>query len=106
MFVALWEYEVKPGCEKRFEEAYGPSGGWVQLFRSDTNYRETRLLHDPFCPAIYRTLDFWDSHEAYEEFMTTNKDEYRALDSLGHELTSNERRVGGYETVERTQGDL
>ena len=20
MFVALWEYEVKPGCEKRFEE--------------------------------------------------------------------------------------
>jgi len=29
--------------------------------------------------------------------MTTHKDKYKALDSLGHELTSNERRVGGYE---------
>jgi hypothetical protein len=37
MFVALWEYEVKQGCEKRFEEAYGPDGGWVRLFRSNAN---------------------------------------------------------------------
>ncbi len=28
MFVALWEYEVKPGCEERFENAYGPGGEW------------------------------------------------------------------------------
>ena len=100
MFVALWEYEVKPGCEKRFEEAYGPSGGWVQLFRSDANYREMRLLRDPFRPAIYLTLDFWDSHVAYEEFMTTHKDEYKALDAAGEELTSSEERAGWFETVE------
>jgi len=106
MFVALWEYEVKPGCEKRFEEAYGPSGGWVRLFRSDLNYCETRLLRDPFRPAIYLTLDFWDSRKAYEKFMATRKQEYKELDAVGEELTSNERRVGGYETVERTQGDL
>jgi hypothetical protein len=35
MFVALWEYEVKPGEEERFEKAYGPDGDWVRLFRSD-----------------------------------------------------------------------
>ncbi len=26
MFVALWEYEVKPGGEERFENGYGPGG--------------------------------------------------------------------------------
>src|SRR5205814_3756608 len=42
MFLALWEYEVKSGCEERFESAYGPGGDWARLFRSDSNYRETR----------------------------------------------------------------
>jgi len=27
MFVALWEYEVKPGSEESFENAYGPGEG-------------------------------------------------------------------------------
>jgi len=39
-FVALWEYEVKPGCEERFENAYGPHGEGVRLFRNDSRYKE------------------------------------------------------------------
>jgi heme-degrading monooxygenase HmoA len=97
MFVALWEYEVKPGCEKRFENAYGPAGEWARLFRNDSNYRETRLLRDPFGPAIYLTLDFWNSREAYERFMAAHENEYRALDAAAEELTSKERRIGWYE---------
>jgi len=99
MFVALWEYEVKPGCEERFENAYGPHGDWVRLFRCDSNYRETRLLRDPFRPAIYLTLDFWNSLEAYEQFMAIHKDMYKMLDAAGEELTGRERRMGWYELV-------
>jgi hypothetical protein len=99
MFLALWEYEVKPGCEERFENAYGPGGGWARLFRSDSDYRETRLLRDPFRPATYLTLDFWNSRHAYEEFMAGHKDPYKALDAAGRELTSKERRIGLFEVV-------
>src|SRR5256885_16236790 len=91
MFVALWEYEVKPGCEERFENAYGPAGDWARLFRSDSNYRETRLLRDPVRPAIYLTLDFWNSQEAYEQFMAAHKNRDKMLDAAGG---SEERRVG------------
>jgi hypothetical protein len=100
MFVALWEYEVKPGCEERFENAYGPGGHWVRLFGSDSNYRETRLGRDPFRPAIYLTLDFWNSRKGYEQFMAIHKNEYKAIDAAGEELTSMERRIGHYELVE------
>ncbi len=100
MFVALWEYEVKPGGEERFKKAYGPNGGWVRLFRNDSDYRETRLLRDPFRPAIYLTLDFWNSRRAYEQFMAAHKNEYKALDVAGEELTSSERRLGWYEQVQ------
>jgi heme-degrading monooxygenase HmoA len=100
MFVALWEYEVKPGSEERFEKAYGPDGDWARLFRSDSNYRETRLMRDPFRPATYLTLDFWNSREAYEQFMADHRAEYKTLDAAGEELTNQERRIGWYELVE------
>jgi heme-degrading monooxygenase HmoA len=100
MFVALWEYEVKPGCEERFENAYGPSGDWVRLFRQDSHYYETRLVRDSFRPGIYLTLDFWNSREAFEKFMAAHKEEHKTLDASGEELTSNERRLGWYELVE------
>jgi hypothetical protein len=47
MFLALWEFEVKPGCEQRFQSVYGAEGEWARLFRTDPNFLETRLLRDP-----------------------------------------------------------
>ena len=102
MFVALWEYEVKPGYEKRFEKAYGPDGDWVRLFRGDLHYQETRLVREAFRLGVYLTMDFWNSREAYEKFIATHRGEYKALDAAGEELTNSERRLGWYELVEAT----
>ena len=82
MFVALWELEVKPGCQERFQKVYGPGGDWARLFRNDANYQETRLLHDPGHPAIFLTLDFWTSRLAYENFMASHRAEYKELDAV------------------------
>ena len=99
MFVALWEYEVKPGCEKRFVKVYGPQGDWAKLFRIDANYQETRLLHDPENPANFLTLDFWASRPAYENFMATHAAGYKRLDAAGKELTLREKKIGWFELV-------
>ena len=99
MFLVLWEYEVKPGCEERFEKLYGPDGDWARLFRTGSHYRETRLLHDPFRSNVYLTLDFWTSRESYAWFMAAHTAEYKTIDSAGENLTVNERRIGAYEMV-------
>ncbi len=101
MFVILWEYEVKPGCEKRFEESYGPDGDWAQFFRRDPHYRETRLLRDPFHSNKYLTADFWDSGEAYENFQRENHEEYHALDASFESLTTRETHVGSFARISR-----
>jgi len=44
MFLVLWEFEVKPGREQRFQKVYGPGGDWDSLFHSDPNHAETRLF--------------------------------------------------------------
>jgi len=99
MFLVLWEYEVKPGCEERFEKAYGPAGGWAGLFGTDSQYQQTRLLRDPWARNVYLTLDFWASRESYDEFMASHIAEYKTMDSTGENLTVSERRLGAYELV-------
>ena len=99
MFLILWEYEVKSGSEKRFEDMYGPDGGWARLFQTDSRYRETRLLRDPFRSNVYLTLDFWVSRDSYEIFLANHKSEYQSIDALGETLTVSERRLGAYEMV-------
>ena len=97
MFVALWEYEVKPGSEERFENVYGPAGDWVRLFRSDSQYIQTRLVKDSLRERVYLTMDFWESREGYEEFMLNHQEAYAILDAICQELTVREARLDSVE---------
>lgn len=96
MFVILWEFEVKPGSEPVFERVYGPQGDWVRLFRSDPQFRMTRLLQDTSRPGIYCTMDFWDSDVAYENFKNIHRAAYQALDQATEGLTLSERHLGSF----------
>ena len=99
MFVVLWEYEVKPGYENRFEKVYGAKGEWADLFRGDAEYRETRLLREASRALTYVVMDCWTSREAYEEFLRVHSEEYKALDAACKGLRLGERRIGAYEEV-------
>ena len=100
MFLVLWEFEVKPSCEQRFERVYGPGGDWDRLFRSDPNHAGTQLFRDLARPRVYLTMDHWRSKKSYEEFRQARKAEYKALDAASGNLTAYERENGCYELVE------
>ncbi len=97
MFLVLWEFDVKQGCEKRFESVYGPDGDWARMFRRDPAYVRTLLLRDPFRERTYLTCDFWENREAYNAFLLANSDAYHALDKLCEGLTLAERKIGAFE---------
>jgi hypothetical protein len=100
MFLVLWEFEVKPGCEQRFERVYGPGGNWDSLFRRDASHAGTHLFRDISKPRVYLTADYWRSRKAYEEFLQAQGHEYKSLDAVSEELTANERHVGSYEQID------
>jgi hypothetical protein len=102
MFVVLWEFEVKPGCEEGFESIYSPSGDWAELFRHDSNYRETLLLRDPFRPRFYITVDFWNSQSSYHRFRQSHTDDYTRLDLACEVLTLQERHLGSFLQTDET----
>jgi hypothetical protein len=98
MFLVLWEYEVKPGNEERFEQVYGPGGDWDSLFRSDPNHAGTRLFQDTARTGVYLTADYWLSRKSYEEFLVLRRSEYKALDAATEDLTLSEQHVGSFES--------
>jgi heme-degrading monooxygenase HmoA len=100
IFVVLWEFEVKPGCEQRFERVYSPGGDWDVLFRSDPNHAGTQLFRDLARPQVYLTIDHWRSKKSYEEFRQARRAEYKALDAASEDLTAGERQIGAYETID------
>jgi heme-degrading monooxygenase HmoA len=96
LFVTLWEFEVKSGSEELFEQAYGPEGDWVRLFRRDARYRGTRLLRDVEQEGVYVTVDRWESREAYQAFRENYAAEYAEIDSKYEELTTCEANLAGF----------
>ena len=105
MFLVLWEFEVKPGCEERFERVYGPGGDWESLFRRDSNHAGTYLFRDVARPQVYLTGDYWVTQTAYETFLRREEAEYKRIDAAAENLTVAERHVGSYETVETKAPD-
>jgi len=97
MFLALWEFEVKSGCEERFQSVYGAEGEWARLFRTDPNFLETRLLRDAVQGNKFVTLDFWETRSAYESFKELNHAAYLKLDKACQPLTNFERCLGYFE---------
>jgi hypothetical protein len=69
MFLVLWEFEVKPGNEERFEQVYGPGGDWDSLFRSDPGHMRTRLFRDTARTGVYLTADHWPPKNPTRNFL-------------------------------------
>jgi len=59
MFLVLWEFEVKPGCEKRFERVYGPGGDWDSCFAAIRHHAGSHLFRDTVKPRAYLTAEYW-----------------------------------------------
>ena len=97
MFVAIWEFLVRPEMLSQFDQAYGPEGAWVRLFRQGEGYLRTELVRDVSVSLRYVTLDFWKSRDAYESSREKYAVQYKEIDVQCGELTEREEQIGWFE---------
>ena len=92
-----FSYDVRDAVE--FEAVYGPSGDWATFFAGAPGYVGTELLRDVEVPGRYLVVDRWESAEAYNAFVTANREEYmRRVDETSY-LYEQELRLGTFENV-------
>ena len=99
-FTCIWEFEVPAATASEFRRHYGPGGSWVTLFRSDSAFIETLLLHDPSRQGRYVTIDRWQSAEAYRLFRQNFSAQYQAIDRICEGLTNRETNLGSFLIVD------
>jgi heme-degrading monooxygenase HmoA len=93
----VFSYEVREPAE--FESAYGPKGEWATFFAGARGYIGTELLRDVEVPSRYLVVDRWESAEAYNAFVSANREQYmRRVDETGY-LYDQELRFGTFENV-------
>ncbi|HSR49995.1 MAG TPA: antibiotic biosynthesis monooxygenase [Acidobacteriota bacterium] len=98
-YVYIWEYRVHPKFVSEFEQAYGPKGPWVELFKSAKGYLSTELLRDHRSADRYLTIDSWDAAESWETFRSERASEFEAIDAECEVFTIRERQIGRYHPV-------
>jgi len=98
-YVIIWEFFVRAGNERRFEQVYGPRGEWAEFFRTGTGFVRTELNRDFQVSRRYVTLDFWTSREAYSIFREANLATYTAIDQRCEALTESETELGSFERI-------
>jgi len=97
MLVLVFSYEAREPEE--FERVYGPEGEWAGFFRGGAGYVGTELLRDREQPGRYLVLDRWESAEAYNAFVETNRDEYMARVDDTRVYYDQELRLGTFQNV-------
>ena len=99
MFVRVWQFRVPSEKADEFRAVYGPDGDWAQLFRRETGFLGTELLHSATHPNIFLTIDRWDSVEAWAAFLRAWGDEYAALDRRCKSLIVSEGEIGNFQVT-------
>jgi heme-degrading monooxygenase HmoA len=98
-YIYIWDFQVKPGSQSRFEEIYGPVGSWVQLFRRARGYIRTDLIQDLQKANRYVTIDYWDQESSYHTFREQFAEQFQAVDQECQELTLSEVSLGEFSLV-------
>jgi heme-degrading monooxygenase HmoA len=93
----VFSYDVREPDE--FESVYGPEGAWATFFGGARGYIGTELLRDVEVPGRYLVVDRWESAEAYNAFVSGNREEYmRRVDDTRY-LHEQELRLGTFENI-------
>ena len=100
MFIAIWKYVVDPQFLKSFEKLYGPSGAWVQSFKTGDGYLGTELMRLSGHPNVYLTSDKWESKDQYHNFYKLHQKLIDEIDQQGDTMTLWEEKLGWFEQSE------
>jgi quinol monooxygenase YgiN len=94
MIAVVWQFEVKPGKEKDFEQFYGVDGEWTAMNRHSRSYLGTSFLRDQNRSTRYMLIEYWSEMLVYEEHKSFRRDQFVSLGNQREELVASVEPLG------------
>src|SRR5262249_24353911 len=79
MIAIVWQFDVRPGCNKEFEEFYGANGPWTSMNRRSRSYLGSSFLSDQNIASRYLIVEYWSEMLVYERHQTDHQHDVDAL---------------------------
>jgi hypothetical protein len=80
--VIVREFVVAEGREEDFRKIFGPEGIWFELLRRSGEFVGTDCRLEAAAERRYRVLDYWLSHESFEDFRRQYQLEFEKFSRL------------------------
>jgi len=92
------EFVVAEGREEDFKKVFGQEGIWPELLRRSAEYLGTDCRLEAEAERRFRVLDYWLSHESFEDFRRQYQLEYEKFSRLiaSEDLVERETLLGSF----------
>jgi hypothetical protein len=94
MIAVVWQFDVKPGKEKEFEQFYGVDGEWTAMNRHSRSYLGTSFLRDQTRATRYMLIEYWSEMLVYEEHKSYRRDQLATLEKQQQTLVASVEPLG------------
>jgi heme-degrading monooxygenase HmoA len=100
MIAIMWQFDVRKGREREFEQLYGADGEWTAVNRHTRSYLGTSFLRDQNQPSRYIVVEYWSEMVVYEEHRSFRADAIRSLEKRRGELIESFEAMGVFSALD------
>lgn len=94
MVAIMWQFAVKDGREKEFEEFFGADGEWSTMNRQTRSYLGSSFLRDRNELSRYVLVEYWSEMVIYEQHRAYRSEAFAALEQRRAALVESVEPVG------------
>jgi quinol monooxygenase YgiN len=100
MIAIMWQFEIKQGREKAFEEFYGVEGEWTAVNRHSRSYIGSSFLRDQNRPSRYLLIEYWSEMVVYEQHKAYRSEDRQALHAQRDDLVTSVEPLGVFTALD------
>jgi len=100
MIAVMWQFDVKKGKEKEFEELYGADGDWTALSRQTRSYLGSSFLQDQTESTRYLLIEYWSEMIVYEQHRVSRQSVIASIERRRAEMVDAVLPLGIYTALD------
>jgi len=100
MIAIMWQFDVKKGREKDFENLYGVDGDWTALNRQTRSYLGSSFLRDQNQSSRYLVIEYWSEMLVYEQHRASRSAMIDSIEARRAELIEVVEPLGIYSALD------
>jgi quinol monooxygenase YgiN len=100
VLAVVWNFQVRPGREKEFEQLHGADGEWTAMSRRSRSFLGSSFLRDLADGSRYLVVEYWSEMVVYEKHLADFSDDVEDLKQRRAAMVAETTPVGLFDAID------